>query len=164
MREKARHQIWLTLGIFYLLIIFPCAGHGADLSIGDTVSTTGNWTVTGTLNATHFSGDGSGLSNVPGTVGPAGPQGPTGPQGPAGPTGPTGPIGPVGATGPAGPEGPRGMSTLNLQSIALLRWYEINKAGNLFSVGHSPQGAVFDGAHIWVTNYGDGYRNQAEGL
>jgi hypothetical protein len=102
MKEKRRYQIWMTLSISCLFVILPCAGYGADLSIGNTVSTTGNWTVTGTINATSFSGDGSGLSNVNGTVGPAGPQGP---QGPAGPQGATGPQGPAGAQGPAGPQG-----------------------------------------------------------
>ena len=69
MKGKGRYQIWLTLGIFCVFVILPCAGYGAELEIGNTLSTTGDWVVNGTINATHFSGDGSGLTNVPGTVG-----------------------------------------------------------------------------------------------
>lgn len=68
MKGKGRDQIGLTFGIWCLLVILPCAGYGANLTIGNNVSTTGNWTVNGTINATSFSGDGSGLSNVQGTV------------------------------------------------------------------------------------------------
>lgn len=109
MTGKERFQIWLTLAISCLFVNLPCAGYGGDLnngnsaappagnlSIGNGISTSGDWTVTGTINASHFSGDGSGLSNVPGTVGPTGPQGPQGPAGATGPAGPTGPQGPPG--------------------------------------------------------------------
>ena len=82
--------------------------------------------VTGAVNATSFSGDGSGLVNVPGVTGAPGPAGPTGPKGdvgpsggPPGPTGPTGPagtgikgqkgdVGPTGLTGPSGQKGQKG--------------------------------------------------------
>jgi hypothetical protein len=64
MKRKGRYQIWMTFTISCLFVILPCAGYGADLSIGNTVSTTGNWTVTGTISATFFAGDGSGLTNV----------------------------------------------------------------------------------------------------
>jgi hypothetical protein len=60
MKENGRDQVWLTLGIFCAFVILPCAGYGADLTIGNTVSVNGN------MNATSFSGDGSGLTNVPG--------------------------------------------------------------------------------------------------
>jgi hypothetical protein len=110
MKGKGRYQIWLTFGIFCVFLILPCAGYGANLNIGNTVSTNGNWTVTGTISATSFSGDGSGLSNVQGAVGPTGPQGVQGPAGPQGATGSTGPAGPQGPTGPEGPEGPQGPS------------------------------------------------------
>jgi hypothetical protein len=93
MKEKWRCQIWLTLGISGAFVISVCSGYGADLSIGSSVSTTGDWTVTGTISATHFSGDGSGLANVAGLMGPAGPQGPIGPEGPPGILGPQGPKG-----------------------------------------------------------------------
>ena len=56
--------------------------------------------VSGAVNATSFSGDGSGLVNVPGVTGAPGPTGPTGPKGDVGPSG--GPPGPTGPTGPAG--------------------------------------------------------------
>jgi hypothetical protein len=111
MKGQRRFPIWLTFGISCLLAILPCAGYGADLSIGNTVSTDGNWTVNGTINATHFSGDGSGLTNVQGTAGPPGPQGPKGDTGPAGPAGPAGSQGPMGPEGPRGLQGPKGDPT-----------------------------------------------------
>jgi hypothetical protein len=64
MKGKGRYRAWLTLGIFCVFVILPCAGYGANLSIGDTVSTTGNWTVNGNITATSISGDGSGLTSV----------------------------------------------------------------------------------------------------
>ena len=60
MRGKEIYQTWMILSISYVLIIFPCAGYGASLTIGNTVSVNGN------MNATSFSGDGSGLTNVGG--------------------------------------------------------------------------------------------------
>jgi hypothetical protein len=71
MKGKGRYQVRLTLGIFCAFFILPCVGYGAALTIGNTVQTTGNWTVNGTINATSFSGDGSGLTNVQGTGGPS---------------------------------------------------------------------------------------------
>jgi hypothetical protein len=94
---KGKYQIWLTIGISCLFTMLPCEGYGANISIGNNISTTGNWTVNGTINATHLSGDGSGLTNIP-----------SGPQGPAGPTGATGPAGPKGDPGATGPQGPAG--------------------------------------------------------
>lgn len=38
--------------------------------------------------------------------------------------------------------------------IALLRWYDANNAGNTFAVGTTPHCVAFDGANIWVTNFG----------
>ncbi|MGZ6238012.1 MAG: YncE family protein, partial [Syntrophales bacterium] len=43
----------------------------------------------------------------------------------------------------------------NPLQVALLRWYGANTAGNSFPVGNFPVGVAFDGASIWVTNYGD---------
>jgi hypothetical protein len=63
---RGKYQIWLTLGVSCLFVILPYVGWGADISIGNNVSTTGNWTVNGTISATSFSGDGSGLTNVGG--------------------------------------------------------------------------------------------------
>ena len=56
-----------------------------------------------------------------------------------------------GAEGPRGGQGPAGLG-YNPMDIALLRWYEANKAGNSFSVGSGPIGICFDGANIWVAN------------
>jgi hypothetical protein len=60
---KGRYQIWLSLGVSCLFVILPCAGYGASLTmtIGNTVSVNGN------MNATSFTGDGSGLTNVGGS-------------------------------------------------------------------------------------------------
>jgi nitrous oxidase accessory protein NosD len=60
MKSMWRHQIRVVLGISGLLSILTCEGYGASLTIGDTVSANGN------MNATSFSGDGSGLTNVGG--------------------------------------------------------------------------------------------------
>jgi len=43
---------------------------------------------------------------------------------------------------------------VNPQQVALLRWYGVNQAGNQFSVGTSPNAIAFDGANIWVANWG----------
>jgi hypothetical protein len=64
MKGRGQYQIRLTFGIFCLFIFLPCAWYGANLSIGDTVSTTGNWTVNGNITATSISGSGSGLTSV----------------------------------------------------------------------------------------------------
>jgi hypothetical protein len=64
MKGRGRYQIRLTFAIFCLFIFLPCTGHSADLSIGDTVSTTGDWTVNGNITATSISGNGSGLTSV----------------------------------------------------------------------------------------------------
>lgn len=37
---------------------------------------------------------------------------------------------------------------LNPLDIALLRWYDINKAENVLNVGNVPMGICFDGASI----------------
>jgi hypothetical protein len=58
---KRSHQMWLSLGVSCLFFVLPCAGHGASLTVGDSVS------VSGPMIATHYSGDGSGLFNVTAT-------------------------------------------------------------------------------------------------
>jgi hypothetical protein len=49
MKRKGRHQIWMTLGISCLLVISPCAGYGADLSIGNAMTINGDLIVTGSI-------------------------------------------------------------------------------------------------------------------
>jgi hypothetical protein len=38
--------------------------------------------------------------------------------------------------------------------ITLLRWYEANQSGITFAAGWAPYGICFDGANIWVANFG----------
>jgi len=40
------------------------------------------------------------------------------------------------------------------QQLALLRWYEVNEAGNTYLVTNTPRGICFDGAHVWVAKWG----------
>src|SRR5579864_3510288 len=42
----------------------------------------------------------------------------------------------------------------NPLQVALLHWYPANLT-TTFTVGSNPTGIAFDGAHIWVTNFGD---------
>ncbi len=43
--------------------------------------------------------------------------------------------------------------------ISLLRWHEDKESGTTpwpsFNTGNAPRGVAFDGANIWVTNFGD---------
>ncbi|PYV37464.1 MAG: hypothetical protein DMG06_27990 [Acidobacteria bacterium] len=72
-----------------------------------------------------------------------------------GATGPQGPMGPAGAAGPQGSAGPAGPAGPNTQAIALLKWYSARQG--IAVTGLSvPEGLAFDGANIWVTNFGDG--------
>ncbi len=43
----------------------------------------------------------------------------------------------------------------NPNQLALLRWYEAAHADTSFTVGNAPWGVAFDGANIWVANWGD---------
>jgi hypothetical protein len=42
------------------------------------------------------------------------------------------------------------------ESVAILRWYQINQSSAEFSVGQQPAGAAFDGANMWIANYQSG--------
>jgi hypothetical protein len=53
-----------------------------------------------------------------------------------------------------GPTGWQAGNDLNQLQVAQLRWYDANKAGNKFATGSFPAGICFDGASIWVTNAG----------
>src|SRR5580692_11169785 len=46
-------------------------------------------------------------------------------------------------------------AALNPLTIALLKWYDVNITTS-FAVGDEPRGVCFDGANIWVANYGSG--------
>ncbi|MBI5441061.1 MAG: collagen-like protein, partial [Deltaproteobacteria bacterium] len=116
-----------------LLGVFPALSFAAGaekLVVVDSATGAKTFTVTsdGTVTATKFIGDGTGLTGIIGQPGPEGPMGPQGPQGvpgvqgavgpigPAGPAGadgaagPVGPMGPIGPVGPMGPQGPQGLT------------------------------------------------------
>jgi len=44
-------------------------------------------------------------------------------------------------------------STQNAQQIAILHWYPANQTA-AFTVGATPEGVAFDGANMWVANFG----------
>jgi hypothetical protein len=64
MNEKNISRVVAMLGICCALTLTPLTGQGADLVIGNSVSTTGNWTLNGIVTATSFTGSGSALTNV----------------------------------------------------------------------------------------------------
>jgi hypothetical protein len=64
MREIKIPMVVIMSGICGVLSLLPLAGHGADLIIGNNVSTSGNWSLNGGITATSFSGSGSGLTSV----------------------------------------------------------------------------------------------------
>ena len=112
-----------------------------------------------TLSVTNSNNQTGSLVVTLGDVGPTGPEGPPGNTGAMGPAGAQGPAGAAGAQGPQGPPGtpgaagPLGASALNQRAIALLHWYPANLATR-FAVGQGPWGAAYDGANMWITNYG----------
>ena len=63
--------------------------------------------------------------------------------------GPQGLPGAAGPTGPQGPAGPAGGVSLIQSKAALLQWYRQD-----FAVFSGPIGVAFDGANIWVANFG----------
>jgi YVTN family beta-propeller protein len=48
-----------------------------------------------------------------------------------------------------------GGAGVNFQQIALLQWFPAYQSAS-FATGSNPDGLAFDGANIWVTNYGSG--------
>jgi len=44
----------------------------------------------------------------------------------------------------------------HLQQVALLKWWGVSSADNTVTVGAGPLGMCFDGANIWVANFGNG--------
>lgn len=64
MRGEKGHKILAIFCVSLLLAITCVAVHAADLTIGNSVTTTGDWTLNGSMTATSFTGSGSGLSNV----------------------------------------------------------------------------------------------------
>ena len=93
----------------------------------------------------------SGPAGPAGSPGQAGATGMTGPAGPAGVDGAPGPQGPTGPTGSPGPQGPAGPGGLDPALLGSLRWDVLR--GD-FGVGTLPSGVAFDGANIWVANFG----------
>jgi len=123
----------------------------------------------------------AGPTGAQGPQGPAGPNGPTGATGPQGPAGPTGPAGPQGPAGPASanplqvailrwynanqtgldfPYGGGGLTfdgqnmwTSDSTGVEKLRASDGALLGT-FAAGSGPGRMAFDGANIWVANYG----------
>ena len=95
----------------------------------------------------------TGATGATGATGPQGTQGLTGATGATGATGPMGPTGAMGATGPQGPQGPTGPAapTPAAMNAALLRWYS---QAYFVGAGSQPLGLAFDGANIWVADFG----------
>src|ERR1051326_2706827 len=61
------------------------------------------------------------------------------------------------AQGPSSAPGPTRPSAPNVETIALLKWYSVDQAATI-SVASvptpGPLSMAFDGANMWVTNYG----------
>jgi hypothetical protein len=64
MREIKFPRVAAVSAICSVLSFAPLPGHGADLVIGSNVSTSGNWSLNGSITANSFSGSGSGLTSV----------------------------------------------------------------------------------------------------
>lgn len=146
-------QAWMNGAPNDGLAIVPSAGSTVSATFDSKESTT----------ASHdpiisFVIVSAGPQGAPGAPGAQGPTGPIGPQGPQGPVGAMGPQGPTGLVGPPGVQGPQGPAGPNFLAIAQLRWYQVNQAAliNLNGVvpNPSPGQMIFDGANMWVTNYG----------
>jgi len=60
----------------------------------------------------------------------------------------------AGAMSPAvwGQDAPTTADRPTPESVAILRWYQINQTAAEFSVGQQPAGAAFDGANMWIAN------------
>ena len=104
----------------------------------------------------------TGATGAQGVAGPGGPTGAAGPQGPAGSQGPQGIPGPQGLKGETGAQGPKGDPGVNLASLTptqltQLRW-DLGLAPLSVTVptGGGPTAPVFDGSHMWITNWYDG--------
>jgi YVTN family beta-propeller protein len=84
--------------------------------------------------------------------------GPTGPTGPQGIPGPQGPIGPQGEQGTSGSSSDLTRTTVNLDCVATLRWWDTTKCGMRgdFTVGSGPTALIYAGGYIWVANSTDG--------
>ena len=52
--------------------------------------------------------------------------------------------------------GPSLIQGLNSQQVALLRWYPAIQTPMSFTVGTRPGALAFDGANMWIANYGSG--------
>ena len=62
--EKGVTKILSILGLLGFLYAMPVTGYAADLTVGATISGTGNMTLNGAMTATSLSGNGAGLTNL----------------------------------------------------------------------------------------------------
>jgi hypothetical protein len=58
------------------------------------------------------------------------------------------------AAGPAMPSANGAPPLSNPLKVALLKWYKANTVPTEFPAGPNPVGVAFDGANIWIANYG----------
>src|SRR5580700_9525105 len=134
----------LVFGGNTLIASFPCGLLGSyGLAVTNSSGQRGTFSVT------------LGAAGPQGQQGPPGPQGAQGVQGPQGPQGAQGPQGPQGLVGPAGPPGLQGPAGRHTLDIGLLHWYGANETASVV-VGGNPLDMAFDGASLWVANYGNG--------
>jgi hypothetical protein len=62
--RRGETQVFITLGFLGFLFLMPFSGNGADLTISNVITASGDITVHGAMNAISFWGSGSGLMNL----------------------------------------------------------------------------------------------------
>ena len=62
--DKKNTRGLIILGIIFVWTFIPFAGYSAEITVGDIFSITGDMSVTGSIDASSFTGNGAGLSSV----------------------------------------------------------------------------------------------------
>jgi hypothetical protein len=139
MRGKGKYEGWLTLSAFWVFVILPCAGYGADLIIGNTVTVNGDLRVTGNISE----GDSGAFSKTPLEIALLKWYG----------------ANQVTTFGVG--NSPRGVAfdganiwvANSVSDTVTKRRTSDGFLLGTYNVGAFPHGVAFDGANIWVTNY-----------